>query len=226
LARWELILVQEGEDEEITRLLNGYVIASQRETKFPELPLLPIKFVQNKTPKGFSGAMNTGLDLASKDSDFYCFLNNDTVATPGWMDAMMKVMENPEIGLVSPTYYGVASRQNPDWNNGREMEKVYDPLTMMGVCYLIRKEALEKVENPKGRWDEAFGLGGEEDYDMCIRIQNAGYSLAIARNAFIYHYVGASFKELFEGDIEKCRNHAKNNFQLLEKKHNIKIIPE
>ena len=49
---YELILVQEGENEEMTKLLKSY----------------NTKFVQNKEPKGFAGAMNSGLDLADRKS--------------------------------------------------------------------------------------------------------------------------------------------------------------
>lgn len=201
---FELILVQEGEDEEITDLIKSY----------------NVKFVQNKEPKGFAGAMNTGLELANPNADYYCFLNNDTVATPNWLDEMLKVFVNQEVGLVVPTFTGGNNRQSIEWNTGREVEYVYDPFKIMGVCMVIPKKIIEKV----GKWDESFSLGGEEDYDMNIRISNAGYQLAIARKSFIYHYWGASFKELFDGDLEANINHSRRQFEKLEKKHNINII--
>ena len=201
---FELILVQEGEDEEITKLLKLY----------------NVKYAHNKEPKGYAGALNTGIELA--EGDYYCFLNNDTVVTPNWMENMLKAFDNPEIGLVSPTFTGTSSRQSIEWNDGREFDYIYDSLKLMGVCFLIPKKVIDKV----GKWDESFGLGGEEDYDMTIRIANAGYTLCIARKSFIYHYGGASFKELFEGDQEACMEHAKKQFIKLENKHNLNIIPK
>lgn len=203
---FELILVQEGEDEEITELLKSY----------------NVKFVQNKEPKGFSGALNTGIELADKNTDYYCFLNNDTVVTPHWLENMLKAFANPEVGLVSPTFTGTSSRQSIEWNDGREFDYIYDSLKLMGVCFLIPKKVIDEI----GVWDEQFGLGGEEDYDMCIRISNAGYLLCIARQSFIYHYGGASFKELYQGDMTVCQEHAKENFKILEKKHNLNLIPK
>lgn len=201
---FELILVQEGEDKEITELLKSY----------------KAKYIQNKEPKGFSGALNTGIQLADPKTDYYCFLNNDTVVTPNWMNNMLKAFDNPEVGLVSPTFTGVNSRQSIEWNDNREFDYIYDSLKLMGVCFLIPKKIIDKV----GKWDERFGLGGEEDYDMCVRIANAGYTLCIARKSFIYHYGGASFRELFDNQ-EDCMEHAKKQFLKLEDKHNIKLIP-
>lgn len=203
---FELILVQEGEDEEITKLLKSY----------------DAKYIQNKEPKGFAGALNTGISIADKDTDYYCFLNNDTVVTPNWLDNMLKAFDNKEVGLVSPTFTSTSSRQSVEWNDGREFDYIYDSLKLMGVCFLIPKKVIDEI----GTWDESFGLGGEEDYDMCIRIANAGHTLCIARKSFIYHYGGASFKELFEGNQEDCMAHAKKQFLKLEQKHNLTIIPK
>ena len=55
-----------------------------------------------------------------------------------------------------------------------------------------------------GEWDEDFFHGGE-DFDMSHRIEQAGYNIIVARKSFIYHYGGASTRELFDGDVKKVR---------------------
>jgi len=214
---YELILVQEGEDKEITELLMAY----------------PAKFIQNKEPMGFAGAMNTGMKLAT--GDHYCFLNNDTVVTPHWLEKMLKGFENTSVGLVAPTLSGINNRQSIDWNFPkndplyREFEELlgeYRMFAVIGVCFLIPKKVMDEV----GKWDESFMdtangvFGGGEDYDLTIRIDKAGYLLAVARDVFIYHYWGASFKELFENDLGRARANAATQFEKVEKKHNIKIL--
>lgn len=193
---FELITVQEGEDEEISKLLKSY----------------PVKYVQNVVPKGYSGALNAGLAVAT--GDYYCFMNNDTVATPGWMDEMLTAFEDKEVGLSCPTYWGMGNRQSVDWNDGRRFDYVLDPFTLCGVCYLISKECMDRV----GVWDESFGHGGE-DFDMTIRVQNAGYRMVIARNSFIYHYGGASTRILFGSDLAKVQKNQKEKLELLDKKY-------
>ena len=196
---FELILVQEGVDEELTALLKSY----------------NTKFVHNEDPKGYAGALNEGLKLA--EGDYYCFLNNDTVATPGWMDEMMKAFDDKEVGLISPTFWGTGDRQSIEWNDGRRFDYVLNPYCLIGVCFLVKKEVIEKV----GRWDDTFVHGGE-DIDMTMRISDAGYALVIARRAFIYHYGGASTRELYK-DSKTAVEKFIENIEKLEKKHGIEL---
>lgn len=200
---FELIMVQEGEDKEITDLLISF--GSQ------------IKYAQNKEPKGYSGALNAGLKIAT--GDYFCFMNNDTVVTPQWMDEMMQAFESDkEIGLVSPTFWGTGDRQSVDWNDGRQFDIPLDPMSIIGVCYLIPKAIIDKI----GIWDESFGHGGE-DFDMTIRVQDAGYKLCIARKAFIYHYGGASTREIFGNDYKAVRKNQIEKIKMVETKHGIDI---
>lgn len=194
---FELILVQEGVNEEMTKLLKSY----------------GTKFAQNKKPKGFSGALNTGLKMAK--GDYYCFLNNDTVVIPGWMDEMLKLFEDRELGLVAPTFNATQSFQSPDHNGGQEYNYVDNAFMIIGVCLLIKKEVIDKI----GNWDESFGLGGGEDNDMCMRVLKAGYRMAIARKSFIYHYGSASFRELFGNNMAKANTHSKKQLKIFEEKY-------
>ncbi len=196
---YELVLVQEGENDEITDLLKSY----------------NVKFIQNKTPKGFAGAMNTGLSLAT--GDYYCFLNNDIVATPNWLSEMLKVFEDKEVGLVAPTITDTELLQSVDNNRGQMIEPVDDPLRLKGVCFLVSKEVIDKI----GKWDESFELGGGDDNDFCARIKNAGYKLVIARKSYLYHYGSASFRELFNNDIEYSKKFSTGQFNKLRKKYNM-----
>lgn len=194
---YELILVQEGEDEEITNLLKAY----------------RAKYVLNKEPKGFAGAMNSGLALAT--GDYYCFLNNDTVVVPGWLEEMMKLFKE-DVGLVCPTLSDTEIAQCIDNNKGQDFDIVENPTSLKGVCFVISKDCMDKV----GKWDESFGLGGGDDNDICIRIKQAGFKLLIARKSYIYHYGSATFRELFNNDIDYSKKFAVEQFFKLKNKYN------
>ena len=200
---FELVLVQEGNDPEVTKLLRSY------ETEF----------VHNETPKGFAGAMNSGYELAK--GSHICFLNNDIVAIPNWLTHMMEAFErDSKVGLVTPTYTETKAKnkQNIDFNNKEEnFTYIEDPMSLKGVCFLISREALDKI----GNWDESFGQGGGEDNDICIRISKAGYKLVVARKSFIYHYGSAAFRELFDNDIPYSKKYAASQFQKVRKKWNV-----
>ena len=202
---YELIIVQEGEDEEITALLKSY----------------DVKVAQNKTPQGYAGALNTGMELAT--GDYYCFMNNDTVATPNWLVEMMEAFKQGEdVGLVSPTFWGMGTRQSVDWNRGQQFDWVIEPFDLAGVCYLVPKKVMEKLDDPKyqGKWDADFFHGGE-DFDLTIRIQNAGYRMVIARRAFIYHYGGASTRILMDDNLNKVKKHHLEKIEQLIVKHHL-----
>jgi len=200
---YELILVQEGKDKNLTVLLKSY----------------QTKFIQNKEPKGFAGAMNTGLTLA--EGDYYCFLNNDTVTTPNWLEEIMKGFDDREVGLVTPTFGATESKQHIDYNKGQQFDYIDDPLSLMGVCFVISKECMNKI----GKWDESLGLGGGDDNDICLRIKNAGYKLVIARKSYIYHYGSASFRELFKNDVDYSKKFAVDQFRKIEKKYSLNKKP-
>ncbi len=208
---YELILVQEGEDKEITELLKAYVYKpySLSQGRIGNWRL----FIQNKEPKGYSGALNAGMEIAT--GDYFCFMNNDIVATPYWLDEMLKAFEDKEVGLVSPTFWGTGNRQSVDWNNGEDFDYVLEPLVLMGVCFLIDRQTMDLV----GKWDEQFNHGGE-DFDMTMRISNANCGLVIARKSFIYHYGGASTRELYK-DLPAIKNHQHEMIMRLIVKHNL-----
>ena len=201
----ELILVQEGEDKEITEYFKDIKKGC----------VADIKYIQNKTPKGYSGALNDGLSLAT--GDYVCFMNNDVVAVPGWMDKMMKCFKEREnVGLVVPTFWGSGAKQSIDWNGDVEFDYVDNIFSIIGVCFLIPRKVLDET----GNWDESFGHGGE-DFDITKRIMDAGYDVYVARESFIYHYGGASTREVVDHDYEKAKQNQMDKLKLFSEKHNM-----
>ena len=201
----ELILVQEGEEKDVSGYVNWY------EERYHQV------VYRNKTPKGYSGALNTGLEQAT--GSHICFMNNDTVAVPGWMDHMMKCFkENPDTGLVVPTFWGSGAKQSIDWNADIEFDYVDNIFSIIGVCFLIPRTVLDEI----GNWDESFGHGGE-DFDIAKRIQDKDYGIYVARKSFIYHYGGASTRIVVGDDIKKAKANQIAKLELFAKKHNMSM---
>jgi GT2 family glycosyltransferase len=166
----------------------------------------------NADNRGFSGANNQGLRAAR--GEFLCLLNNDTVVSRGWLSAMIEhLRKTPRVGMIGPVSNMVGNEAKipvgytaiadmPGWaaDYCRRHDGETMAMKMLGFfCVLLRREVYEKV----GEMDEQFGAGYFEDTDYCYRVTRAGYELLCARDAFVHHWQGASFRLL--GDD----NHAK-----------------
>lgn len=192
---FEVIVVDNGSRDGTARWLRA---AQQR---FPRL-----RVVRLKKNLGFSRAVNIGLQCSK--GAFIVILNNDTLVSTGWLDKMLSIMHtDPTVGIVSPVtnYVGegaqideraVHVRPDPAAVSqyaksiaGRN-EVSYEPCRLVFFCVLIRRELINRI----GFLDEGYKMGNFEDDDYCLRARMAGYRLAIARNAFVYHYGSATFK--------------------------------
>jgi len=67
--------------------------------------------------------------------------------------------------------------------------------------------------------DERFGLGGNDDLDLSIRIRKAGYKLLINRRAFIFHYGSRTLlqEDVFDGWEGIKREDERTRVLLVEK---------
>ncbi|EQM70303.1 glycosyltransferase [Pseudomonas tohonis] len=153
---------------------------------------------------GFAAANNQGLEMA--DGQFLLLLNNDTVVPKGWVDPLLRHLEDPAIGLVGPLTNAVGNEAKieVDYTDLQQMEvfaerrtrphrgQCFDIPMLAMFCVAMRRDTFEKI----GPLDEAFGIGMFEDDDYSRRIQAAGLRTVCAEDAFIHHYGQASFKKL------------------------------
>ncbi len=183
-----------------------------------------LRLIRNAENRGFSAANNQG--LRSARGEFLCLLNNDTVVTRGWLSTMIAHLRNsPRAGMIGPVSNMVGNEAKipvgytaiadmPRWaaDYCRRHDGETTAMKMLGFfCVLLRREVYEKV----GEMDERFGVGYFEDTDYCYRAARAGYQLLCARDAFVHHWQGASFRLL--GQTGHARIY-KQNQRLFEAK--------
>lgn len=155
--------------------------------------------IANETNQGFLRAANQG--MAAAQGRYILLLNNDTVATPDWLGALLRAAESsPDVGIVggrvvSPdgrvqvagayiAFDGsarmVGEGMSPDDPTlAKEREVCY----VGGHCMLIRRELFERI----GPLDEAFGFGYHEDTDYCYRARQAGYRVIYTPGCLVQH---------------------------------------
>ena len=160
------------------------------------------KVIENTENRGFPAAANQGIAVAAGTQ--ILLLNNDTIATTGWLRRLLDAMySDPRIGLVGPCSNFVGSEQQIEvsyenltsldafaweWGKAHAGQRI-DAHRLIGFCLLIRRELIEAV----GLLDERFGIGCFEDDDYCLRAIKAGWRPVIAVDAFIHHFGSRTF---------------------------------
>ncbi len=161
---------------------------------------------------GYTFAANRGLRHST--ASFVLLLNSDTIVSPGWLDRLIASADSdPAIGLVGPlsntaSYQSIpALSSGGDWAEnplpaGWEIDgwagalaesaaRLYPEMPFLnGFSLLIRREVIDAI----GYFDEdAFGAGYGEENDYCLRARAAGWRLALADDAYVFHAQSRSY---------------------------------
>jgi GT2 family glycosyltransferase len=178
-------------------------VAFLRES-FPDLELYT-----HPTNDGFAGGYNWALRLV--ESDYYVLLNSDVSVQPGWIEPIIRLMENdPKIGACqpklrafhAPAYFEYAGAAGGwidslgyPFSRGRvfdvcetdtgQYENTRPIFWASGAAMFVRA----KVYHEMGGLDSYF-FAHQEEIDLCWRMQLAGYSIMACPESVVFH-VGA-----------------------------------
>ncbi len=185
---FRLILVDNASDEPA----RSYLESLTRD------PRIRVKLIRNEENLGNIKAANQG--IYASDADYICLLDNDTIVTEGWLSEMISVaQQEPDIGIVNPisNSSGWPPAKNESVDDyakklrGRWSGCYSEMATAVGFCFLITRKLIETI----GVWDETFGMGYYEDRDYSQRAIQAGFKIAYAKGAYVYHEEHSSFKK-------------------------------
>ena len=202
-----LILVDDGSDSPTA----GFLKTTAKDQ--PHCVLL-----RSNAATGFTKAANRG--LRESTADVVIVLNSDTEVPSRWAEKISEVIFNtPGVGIVGPlsnaASYQSIPRQQPnekerlagqtpinelplgmtleDVNQWLETNNDETPVRVPmvhGFCFAIRRDVINDI----GVFDEeAFPQGFGEEDDYCIRAVDAGWSLAIATHAYVWHQKSGSY---------------------------------
>ncbi|HEY2201334.1 MAG TPA: glycosyltransferase, partial [Solirubrobacteraceae bacterium] len=227
--RFRLILVNDGSDATTTRFLRAFA------DRHPAVTLIH----REQPPHGYTLAANRGLETSV--SDYVILLNSDTVVADGWLERLIAHGEvHDTVGILGPlsnaashqsvpeVRHGSAWATNllPDWLTVDGMGLVVQrgaPRTdtslpfLNGFCYAIKRAVIEAV----GLFDEEhFATGYCEENDYSQRARAAGFELAVADDAYVYHAKSKSFGAGGRANL------AKRNYQTFLEKHGRERIEE
>ncbi len=162
------------------------------------------RVVRTAKNEGFVGACNTGMKNAN--GEFVIFLNNDTIVSDGWLDALVETLDrDPAIGIVGSRLLfgdgvlqeagGLIWRDGSGWNWGRGQDKenplysfMRDADYVSGAALMIRHDLLKRLHG----FDELYAPAYYEDTDLCFRTRQAGYRVVVQPKSTIIHLEGQS----------------------------------
>lgn len=181
----ELIVVDNGSSENIKSLV--------------EWDFIDVIYIRLDENRGFAGGNNVGIKRAK--GDYVALINNDAVASPAWIESMVKVAEYDRgVGQVASIIrdgdntdildsigLGIAfdgmTKQARNKADVPDMKAPEEVLLPSGCACMFRSAALKKV----GLFDEDF-FAYCEDADLGLRLNFAGWKAVAAPGAVVTHY--------------------------------------
>lgn len=161
-----------------------------------------IRVLRNAVNLGFVGSCNAGAAMAR--GEFVLFLNNDTLVTPNWLEALLRCFEDEaDAGLVgSRLIYpdgrlqevgGIIFSDGSGWNYGR-FEDPEDTRFLFrrevdycsGAAIMLRRELFERL----GRFDSRYAPAYYEDTDLAFAVRAAGLKVYCEPRSRVVHFEG------------------------------------
>ena len=186
---FEVIVVDDGSSDETQERLQS---------------LEGLRYVRNRQNLGFIGACNAG--AAQARSEFLIFLNNDTAAQPGWIDALLRTFdEHDRVGLAGAKLVypdgrlqeagGIVFSDASGWNYGR-FDDPADPRYnyvrevdyCSGAAIAIRKDLFDGF----GGFDPHYTPAYYEDTDLAMKVRTAGLRVLYQPASVVVHFEGVT----------------------------------
>jgi GT2 family glycosyltransferase/ADP-heptose:LPS heptosyltransferase len=186
----------------------------------PDRDKFPFRVVSSPTNRGFSGACNLGAFHAT--GEFLIFLNADTVPTPNWIKPILRLFDNPQVGLVGNLQlkeggelHGTVDGAGSEWSwremnflhigrhsyNGKPLARPFHYDEMPSELRVIGEREMvtgccvairKSLWNEIGGFDQRYRVGYWEDSELCMTVREMGYKIMYQPESVIYHKLSHS----------------------------------
>jgi GT2 family glycosyltransferase/glycosyltransferase involved in cell wall biosynthesis/SAM-dependent methyltransferase len=162
-----------------------------------------VRVVAHEQNTGYVGACNSG--IAAARGELVVLLNNDTRVDPDWLAPLVRVMDDPTVGLVgSRLVYpdgrlqeagGIIFSDASGWNYGKFAEPEDPAFTyrrdvdyVSGASIMVRREVLSEL----GGLDPLFAPAYYDDADLAFGVRSLGLRTVYEPTSVVIHDEGVS----------------------------------
>lgn len=172
----------------------------------PEVQLIDLK-------KNYGFAEGYNRALRQVDADYYILLNSDLEVTPGWIDPVIRRLEeDPSVAACQPKilayqdktafeyagaaggwidYFGYPFCRGRVFDHTEKDEGQYDQRAEVfwasGAAFFVRARLFHQI----GGFDPDYFAHAEE-IDLCWRLKRAGYKIEVVPESRVYHLGGGT----------------------------------
>ena len=190
-TQFKVIVVDNGSTDDSVEVLQSL---------YPQIQL-----IKTPTNLGFAAGFNLGIRAAlDQNATHILIINNDTLADPFMLQALLTSMDAENQGVVAPIIY-YAQQPTKIWSAGgdihpllleprnshsRDVRLSDTPVQrtfLSGCCLLVKRQIFEDV----GLFDERFFLY-YEDLDFCLRVSQKKWQMQVIPGAKLWHKVSLS----------------------------------
>jgi GT2 family glycosyltransferase/glycosyltransferase involved in cell wall biosynthesis len=216
-----IIVVNDGSGRETTGWLREFCRTA------------PFELIEHGRNLGYTRSLNAGMRATT--APYVVALNSDTLVARGWLRGLIRCIESkPGIGIAGPLSNAASWQNVPDLRDAsgefavnelpegvdheamarivaRTSRREYPRMPFVnGFCFMVTRAVIDAI----GCMDEVnFPLGYGEENDYCIRAVDAGFSLAIADDAYVFHAKSSSFGHRRRAELSH------QGMQALKRKH-------
>ncbi len=153
------------------------------------------RLLRHRVNRGPAAARNTG--LAATSAPVVAFVDADCTVTPGWLDGLLPLFDDPRVGAVAPRVSPRAERRSLlarheaarsalDMGPRRELVRHGAPLGFLpSATLLVRRAAIESVGVGGAGFDERMRIG--EDVDLVWRLLADGWLVRYEPTVVVHH---------------------------------------
>lgn len=167
---YEVIVVDDGSTDKTADIIKNY----------------HIRYIHQKN-QGPAAARNNGVREAKGDIIF--FTDSDCIATPNWIEEMLRPFKSPDIAAVKGAYLTnqkeiIARLAQVEFEERFEMLKKAESIDMVDTYSAgFRRDIFLQM----GGFDTSFPVANNEDTDLSYRMSKEGFKMVFNPDAIVYH---------------------------------------